>query len=137
MRSPGPATIISLCALVGCSSSGGRPGIDGRAIECVGDISEPPYTPGVVECGDGTCAAGDCYSCFDPDSSPTGYRAYCVTDGWPSGVECRHNRGCDGPEDCAPGEFCWEFESSECTTDEWPQPGHRLCPEGMPCTRCP
>ncbi len=128
-------TLISV-ALVACNSAGGQAGPDGAVEACTSDVSQPPYTPGLVACVGGPCAAGDCKFCWDPELGFSMTDQYCVTNGIPAGLQCGFATGCDGPEDCDAGESCWAFESSWCSTHV-DSNAHRVCHDGVPCARCP
>jgi hypothetical protein len=122
MRSAALAILLA----IGCDTDG--------TSTCDVDFSSAPFTPGTVACGTvADCPAGQCSACEDPAQPVPGRGLYCGTAS--AGLTCFGTIGCDGPEDCAPGEFCWEFESRTCTTTEWPQPGFRVC-KGGACERC-
>jgi len=102
---------------------GNTAGGDGCSASCLfdddlGTVGDD--RPGFMACGDRSCATnGEC--CGDVSA---GMRM-CIAD--PSACIGGPNH-CDGPEDCAAGEVCWEARWALCLTNDSTQPrGARRC----------
>jgi len=100
-------------SIVGCSEHGSTDGsTDGSTNTCPRGDGGTPHTIGTVACGSvPDCPAGQCLLCT---VNPGPAEQLCGNP--PPGAVCNSVIGCDGPEDCAPGERCFVFESPRCAT---------------------
>jgi hypothetical protein len=98
---------------------------------CSCSVNDDPNTvgddrPGYMACGDNTCATND-ECCWDG----SGNIKTCLE----KGATCEGVWGqCDGPEDCAPDEVCWQARWALCSPVDQTDPrGARRCHTSSQC----